>query len=40
MILRGARRLRHGFTYTFFLYAYPESHPDGTLIGRTTFHVR
>jgi hypothetical protein len=36
----GGRRLRHGFTYTLFLYAYPASHPDGTLIGQTTFHVR
>jgi len=36
----GRRRLHHGFTYTLFLYAYPESQPEGTSIGRTTFRVR
>jgi Abnormal spindle-like microcephaly-assoc'd, ASPM-SPD-2-Hydin len=36
----GRRRLRHGFTYTLFLYAYPPAHPEGTSIGRTTFRVR
>ena len=34
------RHLHRGFTYTLFLYAYPPSHPEGTSIGRTTFHVR
>jgi Abnormal spindle-like microcephaly-assoc'd, ASPM-SPD-2-Hydin len=34
------RHLHHGFTYTLFLYAYPPSQPEGTSIGRTTFHVR
>jgi hypothetical protein len=34
------RHLRHGFTYTLFLYAYPPSQPEGTSIGRTTFRVR
>jgi hypothetical protein len=34
------RHLRHGFTYTLFLYAYPPSRPEGTSIGRTTFRVR
>jgi hypothetical protein len=38
--LDGSRRLRHGFTYTLFLYAYPPSQPEGTSIGRTTFRVR
>ena len=36
----GRRHLRHGFTYTLFLYAYPRAHPEGTSIGRTTFRVR
>jgi hypothetical protein len=37
---KGAtHRLVKGKTYTFFLYAYPASHPDGTLIGQTTFTV-
>jgi hypothetical protein len=36
----GRRRLRSGFTYTLFLYAYPRSQPEGTFIGRTTFRVR
>jgi len=36
----GRRRLHRGFTYTLFLYAYPASQPEGTSIGRTTFHVR
>jgi Abnormal spindle-like microcephaly-assoc'd, ASPM-SPD-2-Hydin len=36
----GRRHLRHGFTYTLFLYAYPPSRPEGTSIGRTTFRVR
>jgi hypothetical protein len=36
----GRRRLRHGFRYTLFLYAYPPAHPEGTSIGRTTFRVR
>jgi Abnormal spindle-like microcephaly-assoc'd, ASPM-SPD-2-Hydin len=34
------RHLHRGFTYTLFLYAYPPSQPEGTSIGRTTFHVR
>ena len=37
---RDRRRLRHGFTYTLFLYAYPASQPEGTFIGSTTFRVR
>jgi hypothetical protein len=36
----GRRHLRHDSTYTLFLYAYPRSQPEGTFIGRTTFHVR
>jgi ASPM-SPD-2-Hydin domain-containing protein len=36
----GGRRLRHGRTYTLFLYAYPASQPDGVFIGSTTFRVR
>ncbi len=37
---KGAtHRLVKGKTYTFFLYAYPASHPDGTLIGQTTFTI-
>lgn len=36
----GRRRLRHGRTYTLFLYAYPASQPDGVFIGSTTFRVR
>ena len=36
----GRRHLRHGFTYTLFLYAYPASQPEGTFIGSTTFRVR
>ncbi len=36
----GGRRLRHGLTYTLFLYAYPATQPEGTFIGSTTFRVR
>jgi Abnormal spindle-like microcephaly-assoc'd, ASPM-SPD-2-Hydin len=35
-----ARRLVPGHTYTFYLYAYPASHPSGMLIGSSTFTVR
>jgi hypothetical protein len=29
-----------GRTYTFFLFAYPKSNPDGVLIGQMTFTER
>lgn len=35
----GERRLHHRYTYTFFLYAYPASKPNGVLIGKTSFCV-
>jgi hypothetical protein len=35
----ASHRLRSGRTYTFFLYAYPKSHPNGLFIGKTTFTV-
>jgi hypothetical protein len=33
-------RLVRGRTYTFFLFAYPKSNPDGVLIGQMTFTER
>jgi hypothetical protein len=33
-------RLVAGHTYTFYLYSYPASHPNGFFIGQTTFTVR
>lgn len=37
----GSRhRLVEGGVYTFFLFAYPKSHPNGVLIGQTTFTER
>jgi len=33
-------RLVEGGVYTFFLFAYPKSHPNGVLIGQTTFTER
>jgi hypothetical protein len=33
-------RLVRGGTYTFFLFAYPKSHPDGILIGQMSFYER
>jgi hypothetical protein len=33
-------RLAAGHTYTFYLYAYPASHPDGLLIGQTRFTTK
>jgi hypothetical protein len=33
-------RLVRGHTYTFFLFAYPKSHPDGILIGQMSFFER
>ncbi len=33
-------RLVRGATYTFFLFAYPKSNPDGVLIGQMTFTER
>jgi hypothetical protein len=32
--------LTHGNTYTFYLFTYPKSHPDGFLIGQVTFTER
>jgi hypothetical protein len=37
---KGHHRLVEGGTYTFFLFAYPKTHPKGILIGQTTFFVK
>jgi hypothetical protein len=37
---KATHRLVVGDTYTFYLYAYPLSHPNGLFIGKTTFTVR
>ncbi|HEY8859981.1 MAG TPA: choice-of-anchor D domain-containing protein [Gaiellales bacterium] len=36
---KGAHRFVGGHTYTFYLFAYPASHPKGLQIGKTTFTV-
>jgi hypothetical protein len=35
-----AHRLVRGRSYTFYLYAYPSSHPKGIFIGKTSFSER
>jgi Abnormal spindle-like microcephaly-assoc'd, ASPM-SPD-2-Hydin len=37
---RSTHRLVRGRGYTFFLYAYPASHPKGIFIGKTSFTER
>jgi hypothetical protein len=37
---KAAHRLLRGQTYTFYLYAYPSSHPHGLLIGQATFTTK
>jgi hypothetical protein len=36
----SVHRLRRGFGYTFYLFAYTKSHPDGILIGQVSFTER
>jgi hypothetical protein len=37
---KAAHRLVPGQKYTFYLYAYPSSHPNGLLIGQTSFTTK
>jgi hypothetical protein len=37
---KAAHRLVRGQTYTFYLYAYPSSHPQGLPIGQATFTTK
>jgi hypothetical protein len=37
---RSTHHLARGRSYTFYLYAYPASHPKGIFIGKTTFSER
>jgi len=37
---KATHRLVAGQTYTFYLYAYPASHPNGLFIGQTRFTTR
>jgi hypothetical protein len=36
----STHRLAHNRSYTFYLYAYPASHPNGIFIGKTSFSER
>jgi hypothetical protein len=37
---KSTHRLAHERSYTFYLYAYPSSHPKGILIGKVSFSER